>query len=106
MYYVAGGYFVEGYNGCIPIYKFGFVRPSQDKPCYITKNSNGLWALKCHSCLYAIKETEQGYVITMVRQISMSKDAPSRVVLNKGTELYNYLQRSIQYAEANNRFYD
>lgn len=105
MYYVAGNMFVKGYTfGMTPIREFNFVRPRGDMPCYITKNPDGLQSTKHHASLYIIKENEEGYELIRVQY--RNEHSPRRIVLKKHSELWNYLQRSIQYAEVNDNFYE
>lgn len=105
MYYVAGNEFVKGYTfGMVPIREFNLVRQRCDMPCYITKNPDGLKSTSHHASLYIIKENEKGY--ELIRVQFRNEHSPRRIVLKKHSELYNYLQRSIQYAEANNKFYE
>lgn len=105
MYYVAGNMFVERYDyGMVPIREFNLVRSRCDMPCYITKNPDGLQSTKHHASLYIIKENEEGY--ELIRVQFRNEHSPRRIVLRKYTDLYNYLKRSIQYAEANNKFYE
>lgn len=105
MYYVAGNEFVKGYTfGMVPIREFNLVRQRGDMPCYITKNPDGLQSTSHHASLYIIKENEEGY--ELIRVQFRNEHSPRRIVLRKSTDLWNYLQRSIQYAEANDKFYE
>ena len=104
MYYVAGNNFLKGYILGIPTYEFNLVRPSRDEPCYITKNPDGLKSTSHHASLYEIRETEVGYELIRVQH--RSEHSPQKMLLLKHHDSYNYLQRSIQYAEANNKFYE
>ena len=106
MYYVAGNTFVTGYIDTQSIQEFHLIRPSKiegDEPCYITKNFDGLKTTSHHASLYEVKETDIGYILTRVQHRCIS---PRQITLHKFSKLWNYLQRSIQYAEANNKFYD
>lgn len=104
MYYVAGGLYSIRLYG-FHAKEFNLVRPSGDLPCYITKNNNGLALTRHHASLYSIKETDDdGYVLHRVRHDMF--DAPAIVSVKRNTELYSYLKRSINYAEANNKFYE
>lgn len=104
MYYVAGNNFITGYIDRQPIKVFALVRPRGDEPCYITKNPDGLQSTSHHASLYIIKETEEGY--ELIRVQFRNEHSPRRIVLRKHTDPWNYLQRSIQYAEANDKFYE
>lgn len=99
MYYVAGGNYQKGLN-----WEFNLVRPHGDEPCYITKNSNGLRLTSHHSSLYTVVETEKGYVLTRVQHRMLN--SPRQISVLKYSALWDYLHRSIKYAEANNKFYE
>lgn len=104
MYYVAGNNFIKEQMGLKIIYEFNLVRPSGNEPCYITKNPNGLQTTSHHASLYEVKETKDGYELTRVQ--FRNEASPPRIVLSKYSDLWNYLYESIQYAEANNKFYE
>ena len=104
MYYVAGNLFVTGYVDSEPIRVFGLVRSSGSGLFYITKSSNGLKSTSHHASLYKVKETDKWYILTRVKQRDV--DSPSRVSVPKDSTIGNCLRESIQYAEANNKFYE
>lgn len=106
MYYVAGGLYSVKKSGVFlrDIKEFQLVRPSGNLPCYITKSSKGLALTRHHASLYSIEETNDGYMLKRVRHDML--DSPATKFIKRYTKLWSYLNSSIQYAEANNKFYE
>lgn len=106
MYYVAGGLYSVRKNGFLfrDMKEFNLVRPGGNLPCYITKSNKGLALTRHHASLYSIEETSDGYMLKRVRHDVL--DSPATKFIKRNTELWSYLNSSIQYAEANNRFYE
>ena len=104
-YFVAGGMYLVEPSGLYfrGVKEFDLVRPRGNEPCYITKSNKGLASTKHHASLYYVDKVDDGYMLYRVRHDMI--DSPAKVFVKRNTDLYSYLQYSIQYAEVNDKFY-